>query len=215
MITVSFWVLFALAFVMSMEFGQTAVEIVRQGTRQGFRNAFLVSLGAVFAEFLFLALTLTGLIFFFNNAEALKFVWLGGGMIVIFLGVQGLQNYRYVDSISTTEGRDNFSGIKPFAAGVGINFLHPLNLVWWAGTLGPVILESIHQHGYTTAVVNGLGVPLGGFAWWILLSCAVSYAKESFSESVVSKINLVSSIGLLLFGLYFLYRAAQLFGLGV
>lgn len=205
MITISFGVLFLLAFIMSVEFGQTAAEIIRQGTRHGFKNAFLVSLGAFVAEIIFLVLTLTGLIFFFADPELLRFVWAFGGIILFYLGIQGFINHKKVINIGhlAEVGKPKW----PFITGFSINFIHPLNIVWWSGTLGPIVLESVHNYGISTAALNGLGVPIGGLTWWTLLSLISSFSKKSFPESFIKRINLFSSFAILLFGVYFLSKA--------
>ena len=209
MITISFGTLFILAFIMSIEFGQTAAEIIRQGTGRGFKNAILVSFGACVAEIIFLALTMTGLIFFFSDPKLLKFVWVVGGIIIFYLGIQGFRNYKNTIKVSGQLEKNNHR--FPFITGLTINFLHPLNIIWWSGTLGPIILESANRNGFFIATLDGLGVPSGGLAWWIILSTTSSFLKKSFPESLIKKINLLSSSGLILFGVYFLYKAFRLF----
>lgn len=209
MISISFGVLFLLAFVMSVEFGQTAAEIIRQGTGHSFKNAVLVSFGAFVAEVLFLALTLTGFIFLFSDPGLLKFVWATGGIIIFHLGIQGLRNYKNV--ITLSNGPEGNNHRWPFVTGLTINFAHPLNIVWWSGTLGPIVLESAHNNGFFSATLDGLGVPFGGLAWWIILSSTSALMKKSIPGSLIKNINLLSSLGLILFGVYFLYRAFRLF----
>lgn len=209
MITISFGVLFLLAFIMSVEFGQTAAEIIRQGTGHGFKNAILASFGALFSEIIFLALTMTGIIFFFSDPKILKFVWVVGGIIIFYLGIQGFRNYKNTINLSS-EPEKNYHR-WPFITGLSINFLHPLNIIWWSGTLGPIILESANRNGFFIATIDGLGVPFGGLAWWTILSVTSSFLKKQFPKSLIKKINLLSSSGLMLFGIYFLYKAFRLF----
>lgn len=204
MITISFGVLFLLAFVMSVEFGQTAAEIIRQGTRHGFKNAFLVSCGAFTAEIIFLLLTLTGLIVFFSDPQLLRFVWAFGSIMLFYLGLHGIINYLIGRSVGNQV--DVSSPKWPFVTGFSINFLHPLNIVWWSGTLGPIVLESVHNYGIPTAALNGLGVPFGCLTWWMILSLFSSLSKKSFPVLLIKRINLFSSFALLLFGVYFLSK---------
>ncbi len=209
MITTSFGILFLLAFIMSIEFGQTATEIVRQGTTYGFKNALLISFGAFVSEILFLILTITGLIFFFSDPKILKFVWIFGGVILFYLGIQALRNHKNI--IAASDQQEKNDERRPFLTGLAINFLHPLNILWWSGTLGPIILASAHDNGFFTATIDGLGVSFGALAWWVTLSFISSFIQRSFTGSVIKSINMLSSVGLILFGVYFLYKASQLF----
>lgn len=126
-------------------------------------------------------------------------------------GIRGLRNYKNIINVNNQSGVNNLRW--PFITGLTINFIHPLNVVWWSGTLGPIVLESVHNYGFLTAALNGLGVPFGGLTWWTILSLISSLSKKSFPEALIKNINLLSSWGLVFFGIYFLYKTFQLFSL--
>ncbi len=194
---------------MSIGFGQTSAEIMRQGTNHGFSKAMLVSLGAFLAEFILLGLAITGFIFFFKDPQLLKFVWIIGGFVVLYLGIKGIVDYKNSGKPTHKIAKSNTN--RPFINGLTINFINPLNVVFWSVTLGPIVLESVQKNGFFIATIDGIAVPLGGMVWWIILSSLSAFAGKSLHKRFIEKINLISLFGFILLGIYFLYRAYGLF----
>lgn len=202
MITFTFLTNFALGFVLAAEFGQVSIEIFRRGLRYGFRQALLVSLGGTFADFIYLNIAIAGILLFLNRPEILKFLWLAGGLAVSYIAINGIKSARKEKSINIEA-----SGTHSFGTGFLLNFVHPINLIYWTTILGSILVKDINDTSLPTAYINGLGIPLGVLGWWLILSTLTSVARKWITPKVMQRVSMGSSILLLGFAVWFFYNA--------
>lgn len=202
MITATFLTNFALGFILAAEFGQVSVEIFRRGLKYGFRQAILTSLGGTFADFIYLNIAVTGIILVLNRPGILRFLWIIGGLVVLYTAVKGIR--------SSFEGTDinlQPQDTNPFVTGFLLNFIHPLNLIWWVTILSSIIVKDMQRTSVLTAYLNGSGIFFGVFGWWLALSIITAVAKSRFTLKALRSISGGSSIALLGFSFWFFYNA--------
>ncbi len=197
---------FILGFILAAEFGQVSVEIFRRGINFGFKNAFLASLGGAFADFIYLTLSVFGIILFLNKPDFLKVLWVVGGIILFYIGINNLKKALKTEIIKETA--EAKSG-NAFAAGFLLNFLHPLNLVWWITILSPIIVKESMAHSRLSAYLSGTGIVFGVLGWWIILSIVASFWSKLLSQKHLKLISVISSILLMGFSVWFFYNVTQ------
>ncbi len=202
MVTVTFLTNFALGFVLAAEFGQVSIEIFRRGLRGGFRQAILVSLGGTFADFIYLNIAIAGILLFLNRPEILKLLWVIGGLVVSYIAINGIKGALKEKEIGNIE-----SNIHPFIAGFLLNFVHPINLIYWVTILGSILVKDAQENSTLIAYLDGIGIPLGVFAWWLILSTLTSVARRWVTPKLMQYISMVSSVLLLGFALWFFISA--------
>lgn len=201
MITMTFLANFALGFVLAVEFGQVSVEIFRRGVSYGFRQAALVSAGATFADFIYLNITITGIILVLNRPGILRFLWIIGGLVLVYIAARGLTNRS---SSKMVEGGHE---INSFFSGFLLNFIHPLNLIYWITILNSIVVNDLRNHSTLTTYLNGTGIFWGVLAWDLILSALAATAKRWLNLRTLQIFSKVSSLFLLGFAGWFFYNA--------
>lgn len=191
---------FALGFLLAAEFGQVSMEIFRRGLSGGFKESFKTTLGGVLADFIYLNLAITGIIAFLNKQEILKILWLVGGFVVFYIATKGIFTFKEIHNGEPKR-------TNAFLSGFLLNFIHPLNLVWWITILGSIIITDINKYSTFVTYLNGSGIILGVFTWWLLLSLLTGYAKNWFGVKTLQNISLAASVILLGISFWFFYNA--------
>lgn len=203
MITTVFFTNFLLGFVLAAEFGQVGVEVFRRGIRFGFREAFRVSLGATFADFVYLNIAITGIIIFLNRPDILRVLWIIGGVSVLYLGVRGM-----IDGLKKDEKEEReVLQSNSFIAGFLLNFVHPVNLLWWVTLLGSILVADMKENSFLVGYLDGMGICFGVFLWWIILSALATFAKRWVTVRSLRYISVASSCVLIGFSFWFFSQA--------
>lgn len=196
---------FILGFILAAEFGQVSVEIFRQGIHFGFKNAILTSLGGAFADFLYLSLSVIGIIVFLDNPDFLKILWIIGGIVLFYIGISGLRKTLKARA-EKQKLEQKAKNSNSFTIGFLLNFIHPLNLIWWITILSPIIAREAMIHSRITAYFSGTGIVFGVFAWWIILSIVASFWSKRISQKYLKIVSIISSILLIGFAIWFFYN---------
>lgn len=205
MITTTFFTNFALGFILAAEFGQVSVEVFRRGFRYGFKQAILVSLGGAFADFIYLNIAITSVILFLNHTSILKMLWIIGGFTILYISINGIRD-AFQEKNIPIESKE----INPFSAGFLLNFIHPVNLIWWTTILSSVIIKDIQNTSIQTAYFDGMGIFIGVFGWWLILSTLTVILRKRLTTKAMQYISMGSSFLLLGFSIWFFYNAFTL-----
>ncbi len=194
----------ALGFLLAAEFGQVSVEVFRRALSNGFKEGFLTVLGAVTGDLLYLILTMLGVIIIFNDPSFLRILWILGAMALFYIGTSGVQDYIEKAEIrSDTERRK----MHPYLIGFILAFVHPLNLIWWATILSPIILKNMLETSWQIAFLNALGIHVGVLLWLVPFSFVVSISRTRLRKHHLRSVSLASSIMLMVFALWFGWHA--------
>jgi len=126
--------LYGLLFILAL--GPAFFALLQTALRHGFLRAILVSLGVIFIDSIFIALTLLGFSKYLEMPEV-KF-WLGMVGAVVLLGF-GLSSWlRQTSMPNTSDDQQNVSLFAFFFKGILVNGLNPLIVLFWIGIIGAV-----------------------------------------------------------------------------
>lgn len=120
----------------------------------------------------------------------------------MYIAVNGIKSALKEKSIDGPE-----SGLHPFVAGFLLNFVHPINLIYWTTILGSILVNDIRETSVVTAYLNGTGIVFGVFAWWLILSLLTAFARGWITSKVLQYVSMGSSILLLGFAFWFFFNA--------
>ena len=199
---------FILGFILAAGFGQVSLEIFRRGISIGFKSAILTSLGATFADLIYLILSIFGMIFLLNEFNLLKILWFIGGIILFYLGIVFFKTALKRKDVRITQETKSHS--NSFIVGFLLNFIHPFNLVCWITILTPIIIKQITLDSRLSAFLNGTGIVFGVLAWWIILSFISSFCSKHLSLKRQKFISIICSITLIGFSVWFFYNGIKL-----
>jgi threonine/homoserine/homoserine lactone efflux protein len=185
--------------------GPVNLEIIKRGLNSGFRQAFLTGCGAMCADTTYLILIFFGLTAFLNFAFLKIFLGVLGSLILIYLGIMSAREYFKANTAETRRRLFNSS----FVTGYVLAISSPMTIVWWTGVFGALLASQTHIQTSASAFFSCLSILLGCFLWVLSLALALHFGKKIINEKITRLISLVAGCFLIVFGIYFLYRALR------
>ncbi len=196
----SFMIALSGALVPGPLFTLTVSESVRRGAATG----PLIILGHGLLEILVVVLVLSGLSPFLRHDATRQFISLAGGCMLIIMGVLLLREAPKARLHPAAEGRKK--GMNLVVTGIVGSITNPYWVIWWA-TIGLGYLVSSLRFGIAGVVVFFFGHIAADFAWYSLVSYAVSKGKRIMGERGYRAVLLSCGIFLIVFGGWFIHAA--------
>ena len=173
----------------------------------GFWPAFYAVIGIITGCLVFFLVAVLGLKiiteFFYDVRFILKFI---GGAYFLFIGYEGLKNFKkgqWEDRLTKSKKQ---SFIENYSAGLLLTFGNPLDIVYFLGimpTLVPVGAFTLSDILLGMSIIIGVGLTVD-----LLVLILVGQVKEALSNmNFVQRINIVTSVGFILIGLFLFYSA--------
>lgn len=178
---------------------------VGEATRRGFWAGPLIILGHGLLELALVLLLLTGLGTILNRPLVLGTVGLVGGGILVWMGLGLLRASRTsqlkFEAAST-------KGLHPVWAGIVMSLANPYWLLWWLTIgLGYVIFAA--RYGFLGVFLFFTGHILADLAWYTLVSAAVAYGRNFFTDGLYRGFLAGCGCFLFLFSLYFGFQGVK------
>lgn len=170
-------------FVVSIPVGPVNLTVIHQALRKGFLAAFLVGLGAIFAETLYAALMLAGHATILDRPvvrEAMGIIALvvitGVGIRSILIKPEKIEAGAHI----AAQVERRWHHPRRFLLGFILTISNLMLVVLWA-TLAKLLREwDLPPRGYIT------GVFTGGLTWFLLLAFFVSRAHRRVRPAVLT-----------------------------
>lgn len=183
-----------------------AVKITR-ALNDGFWPAIYLASGITFGCLIFFFVAVLGLKiiteFFYDLRSILKFI---GGAYFIYIGYKGLKNIKEGKWAGRVTKTNKQSFVENFGAGLLLTSSNPLDIVYFLG-----IMPTLVPVGNFTLSDLALGAIIlinVAFVVDILVILLVGQVKEALSSTrFVERLNIFTSIGFLIIGLFLLYSA--------
>jgi len=197
-----------LGLTLAAPIGPVNLEIIKRGLNSGFQQAFLTGAGAMCADTTYLILIFFGLTSFLNFAFMKIFLGIAGSIILIYLGMMSAKEFfRKADA---TENKPHRLFKTSFVTGYVLAISSPMTIVWWTGVFGALLAAQTHTQTTISAFFSCLSILLGCFLWVFSLAAALHWGKKIINEKITRFISFFAGLFLILFGIYFLYRAIGL-----
>ncbi len=176
--------------------GPVNAVIAAESVKKSYVNGIKVGLGALTADATFLVIALIGVAVLFNNDTVKMVVSLVGGLILAYMALGILRDFRKPIKEGGKEDIKNY-----YLTGVAIGFTNPAAILWWI-TAGAALIAS-------TDISGILGFFIGVILWVTSFSLALHYAKSK-ALWVYPAVMLVCGVVLLFFSAYLLYGGLRL-----
>jgi len=180
--------------------GPTNVEIIRRGSREGWRSAATFSLGVMLALVLYLLLVVFGLSFLIESAVFNTLLTIFGVLVLAYLAYNSFREF-FVGSEVVLEGRANSN--QHFVPGVMLTISNPAVLLLWTGIMGADLAASHASVGQGVAL--SLGILIGVALFFTLLTLLIHFGRRFLRQQVYRYVSLAAGILLLFFCLKFAY----------
>ncbi|MGM0441448.1 MAG: LysE family transporter [Elusimicrobiota bacterium] len=187
--------------------GPLLTVTVAHSMRRGFPAGPLVVLGHMLLELTLIILILLGLKNFLLIPSVITVVFLAGGSILIYMGIDLL---RKGDQFTLEpRSRDlSFLTYNPVVSGIVVSLANPYWFIWWI-TIGLGYLIKALEYKILGISLFFGGHILADLAWYSFISYTFSRTKNILSTKNYHKIIFGCGVFLILFGLWFLYGGLE------
>jgi threonine/homoserine/homoserine lactone efflux protein len=181
-----------------------------RGIRSGFMHAWLVGVGAMAADGIFMLLVYFGVIHFLSIPFMQTFLWLFGFFVLTYIGVESLIG---VGKPGAQTRSDNEAPFKSFGAGFLMSISNPLSILFWLGIYGSVLADMIAKYDAQEVFLYSSSIMAGIMLWDIFMALIASAFRRFLTSRLLAAISVMSGLSLIGFGLYFGFEAYRaLFG---
>ncbi|MDA8105018.1 MAG: LysE family transporter [Nitrospiraceae bacterium] len=202
---------FLLGFIAAIPAGPIQIEVVRRSINGHLKASLMVILGAFVSDVIYGSIAFFGITPFLRERMVMAVFWLGGSLILIFLGVLTIRNTLRPgdpDSQSKYLVKKRWS----FLGGLSLSGTNPMMILWWLlGARIFVDIGLIDVFTHRIALFFLLAGSLGLAAYLALLSLFISWAKRFISTKGMRRINLGFGIVLILLAGYFIFTSIRYF----
>ncbi|MBP1993377.1 LysE family translocator [Paenibacillus eucommiae] len=189
---------------LSAPIGPVNAAQLDKGVKLGFLHAWLVGLGAMVADAIYMLLIYFGLAHFLDTPFLKTFLWLFGCFVLLYTGIESLLNIR---SSYASKASSDGSASKSFMSGFLLALTNPLNILFWLGIYGSVLAKTVESHGMQQVFIYSLGIFIGILLWDLIMAAIASTLFKFGSKRIIQSISGLASLSLIGFGLYFGYQA--------
>lgn len=178
-----------------------------KGIRYGFWHAWLVGVGAMCADALFMLMIYLGLAQYVELPLVKTFLWSFGAFVLIYTGIESMtaSHTKETDrSLSSTK-------MKAFRTGFLMALSNPLNILFWIGIYGSILAQISSQYEHAQLLVYSGGIFIGIMLWDLTMAGAASGARRWMTARLLRGVSVFSGLLLIGFGLYFGYQAIKMF----
>lgn len=180
---------------------------LEKGIKHGFLHAWLIGLGAMVADAVFMLLIYFGLAHFLETPFAKTFLWLFGGFILIYTGGESFGKYK---TFAISEARSTVSHTKSFSSGFLMTFSNPVSILFWLGIYGSILASTAERYGTLELLLYSSGIFIGILIWDVAMASVSSIFQRFAHEGVLVLISRAAGVCLLGFGFYFEWQAFQM-----
>ena len=180
---------------------------LNKGIHNGFYHAWLVGIGAMVADALFMLLIYFGVAQFLTTPFMKSFLWLFGFFILVYSGIESIVTAK---ATIRTDSSANESSVKSFRTGFFMAISNPLNIIFWLGIYGAVLAKTSDAYSHSQLLLYSSGIFLGIFLWDIIMASIASSFRRFLNLRALQFISVAAGVCLIGFGLYFGYEAYML-----
>ena len=192
-----------LGFTLAAPIGPVNSARLDKGIKNGFWHAWIVGVGSMIADGCFMLLVYLGMVRFLDIPIFQIFLWLFGGFVLIYSGVESIKNSN---TITLNYSRKKESLFKCFLTGFILSISSPLSILFWLGIYGSVLAKTIQTNGTEMLLLYSSMIFLGLTFWDIFVAALTSGFRKLLNVKSLIAISIVSGISLIVFGLYFGYQ---------
>lgn len=194
---------FSTGFAAAIPLGPSGIESIKRSLSNGFKEGFKVSLGAIFADYLYILLInlgLSALISTNNEAEGLFWI-ISGIILIIFNRISGKNNYPLMNRLGNTK----YSG---FLSGFLITFLNPMTPSVWLALSG-TIMSVWRFSGLYFYILAVFSMMIGGITWFIILNALAArgikilrFNESKKTSNLIKYLMIILGLAFIIFGFF-------------
>ncbi|RBW71005.1 LysE family transporter [Bacillus taeanensis] len=185
--------------------GPINIEMIKRGMFQGFWSSWLIGIGAMTADFLFMLLVYLGFGRFLLEPLIQLLMYSFGFVFLTYLAMVTFQSAKIKSTFQEDFSRTSFG--QSFRVGFFIALANPINIVFWFGVYGSALSEIASQVEVTKALLYSLCIFIGIILWNLNIAFTSHFSRNICSQRWMEKMIYCAGILLLGYGIYFGYNA--------
>ena len=197
---------FILGITLAAPIGPVNSARIDKGIKNGFWHAWSVGVGSMLADGIFMLLVYLGFVHFIEIPVVQIFLWLFGGFVLIYSGVEGMVK---AGRLTLNDMRSKESVVRSFGTGFLMSITSPLSILFWIGIYGSVLAKTATSTAATDLLIYSSMIFLGLTCWDIFVAMLATGFRRYLNDSSLKTISIVSGLSLLGFGGYFGYQGVK------
>jgi threonine/homoserine/homoserine lactone efflux protein len=192
-----------LGFTLAAPIGPVNSARLDKGIKNGFWHAWVVGAGSMIADGIFMLLVYLGMVQFLGIPIVQIFLWLFGGFILTYSGVESIKN---ANTITLNYSRQKESLLKCFLTGFIMSITSPLSILFWLGIYGSVLAKTAQTNGTESLLIYSSMIFLGLTFWDIFVAALTTGFRKLLNIKSLIAISIISGVSLIGFGMYFSFQ---------
>jgi L-lysine exporter family protein LysE/ArgO len=178
------------------------------GIKRGFWHAWLVGLGALIADGIYMMMVYMGIVHFIEIPFMKSFLWLFGCFVLLYTGIESLLGAGSVTK-NDPSGIDQ-TKLRSFVSGFFMSLSNPMTILFWLGIYGSVLADTAARYGSEQVALYSLAIIGGILLWDISMAGIASTFRRWLTDGLLKFISVLSGLSLIVFGTYFGFQAIRL-----
>ncbi|MGM0865509.1 MAG: LysE family transporter [Bacillota bacterium] len=179
-----------------------------KGIRFGFFHAWLVGVGGMVADGIFMLLIYFGLSQFIDTPVIKLFLWVFGFIVLTYTGIESILKSGSItkpshQNLNETKG-------KAFRTGFFMAISNPLSILFWLGIYGSILAHTSGSYKAGQLFLYSMGIFLGITLWDLTMAGVATGARKLVSPMILRVISIISGLILMGFGISFGVQACRL-----
>ncbi len=198
---------FMFGFTQGFVVGPITIFGIQEGlnAKKGFWYQVQVLLGAALVDMIYLMLAAYGAAQFIDNSIIRLVMWSLAAFFLIHMGINSLMGKPHKVSFHHMHRNRGKFFETDFFKGFSLNVVNPMAIVFWLMVAGS--LYSQYQ-GVMTPPAFALNIEIGGLISSLLVAVATIFVRKIFHESMLKNLIRLGSFMLIIYGIWFMGKAA-------
>ncbi|MGE6754379.1 LysE family transporter [Rossellomorea sp. NPDC071047] len=179
-----------------------------KGIRFGFFHAWLVGVGGMVADGIFMLLIYFGVSQFIDTPVIKLFLWVFGFFVLTYTGIEGILKSGSITKPSHQNPHETKG--KAFRTGFFMAISNPLSILFWLGIYGSILAQTSGSYEAGQLFLYSMGIFLGITIWDLTMAGVATGARKLVSPVILHVISIISGLILIGFGIYFGVQACRL-----
>lgn len=197
-----------LGLTLSAPIGPINAAQLDKGIRYGFLHAWLVGLGAMLADAVFMLLIYFGSAHFLDTPFLKTFLWLFGCFVLTYTGVESMGGAGAL--VSGKGSSKEESHAKSFYSGFFMTLSNPVSILFWLGIYGSILASAAQKHGPRDLLIYSSGIFVGILIWDFTMALTAGTFSRILSDRLLALISRIAGLTMIGFGVYFGWQAVRL-----
>jgi L-lysine exporter family protein LysE/ArgO len=173
---------------------------IDRGIRNGFMHAWLVGVGAVLADAIYMLAVYIGVHQFLGTSFMKTFLWSFGCFVLLYTGVESMIN---AGKVNLDKNRNTEPLMKSLLSGFFMSISNPLTILFWLGIYGSILAKTAASYESGQLILYSSAIFIGLLLWDFTMAGISSSFKKYLTPSLLIFISFLSGFSLIGFGIYF------------